>query len=46
MPFVAGVDSKHALFEGVPKFSANQNHSCTLLQLSAFCISSFSRAYF
>jgi hypothetical protein len=22
MPFVAGVDSKHALFEGVPKFSA------------------------
>jgi len=21
-PFVAGVDSKHALFEGVPKFSA------------------------
>jgi hypothetical protein len=24
MPFVAGVDSKHALFEGVPKFSARK----------------------
>ncbi len=46
MPFVAGVDLQTCTVWGGAQIFSNKNHSCTLLQLSAFCISRFSRAYF